>query len=87
MPANQILYSDKYMDDHYGAVARRACSCGDLCPRHACTHSRQAQPAGADPPRPSAAPAAEYRHVILPSDIAQLVPKGKLMSEVGVGGW
>lgn len=29
----------------------------------------------------------EYRHVVLPPEIAQLLPKGRLLSEVCVGSW
>jgi hypothetical protein len=70
---NQIQYSERYYDEvyEYRCAKQRSATCYKAAEVPAVTLKR---------------PFPTRRHVVLPTDIAQLLPKGRLLSEVGHAG-
>lgn len=81
MPSQEIMYSERYSDDVYGRRGlfwgRRS---GSSSTQHFAAAALSVNLLSTFLAQPSLC--AEYRHVILPPDIASMVPKDRLMSEV-----
>lgn len=88
MPSSEeILYSERYSDDVYGKCS--GCKENHKHPEPMLTRPAERTSGSSDLLTAALACTSlctEYRHVILPADIASRVPKNRLMSEVRTAG-